>query len=151
MHEVSDGAVLHAGTYNGSPVPVAAALATLTVLERDAQTIFPSLEARAGDLAAGLTTAAAEVGAPLVVNRVGSVMQLWWPENGAPVTHYADAVLCDRAAVGALAAGMLAHGVHALERGMWFVSAAHTEADIRHTVDAASTVLETLVAPAPAR
>jgi glutamate-1-semialdehyde 2,1-aminomutase len=151
MHEVSDGAVLHAGTYNGSPVSVAAAVATLSVLERDADRIFPLLEARADQLAGGLSAAAAALDAPLVVNRVGSVLQLWWPERGRPVTDYSEAVACDRAVVASLAAGMVEHGIHALERGMWFVSAAHTPEDIQQTVDAASAVLETLVASAPVR
>lgn len=136
MEVASRGPVRHAGTYNGHPVSVSAALATLDQLEENAGAVYRVLESRSAQLADGLREAADAVGAPLVVNRVGSVMQILWTENN-PVTSYEQAYRADAGAVGDLAAHMLDDGVHALERGLWFVSAAHTEEDIATTIEAA--------------
>jgi glutamate-1-semialdehyde aminotransferase len=48
-----------------------------------------------------------------------------------------------------LALHLLGHGVHALERGLWFVSAAHGDAEIEATVTAVRAALEQVLAERP--
>jgi glutamate-1-semialdehyde 2,1-aminomutase len=129
MASAVDGPVVPAGTYNGTPASVAAANATLDMLERRAGEIYPHLEAVGRRLADGLRELAAGAGAPLAVNQIGSVVQLLWQPR-TPQRSYADADAASTAPVAALCERVLADGVHAAPRGLMFLSAAHDDADI---------------------
>jgi len=140
MSVAADGPVRHIGTYNSNAVSVAAAIATLRELERRAAELYPVLESRSAQLATGLRSAAEAVGAPLVVNQVGSALQLLW-DPAQPVRSYVDAYLADPQPVADIAKHLLPEGVHALERGLWFVSAAHSDEDIERTIAAADAAI----------
>ena len=60
-----------------------------------------------------------------------------------------DAYASDTAAVADVAAHMLGSGVFALERGLWFISAAHTDEDVEVTVAAAEPAIASVVKRAP--
>jgi glutamate-1-semialdehyde 2,1-aminomutase len=132
----ASGPVRHIGTYNGSAISVAAANATLESLARGGEELYARLDSLGSRLAAGLREVAAACGAPLLVNQVGSVLHLLWGPR-TPVRTYEDASHSDRAAVADIAAGLLGSGIMALERGLWFVCAAHTPAEIEATIAAA--------------
>jgi glutamate-1-semialdehyde 2,1-aminomutase len=140
----SDGPVRHIGTYNANPVSVAAANATLAELERGGDELYRELDARAARLAQGLREAAAAAGAPLVVNQVGAVLHLLWAPR-EPVRSHDDAYASDTASVGDVAAHLLGSGVFALERGLWFISTAHTDEDVDLTVAAAEHAIAEVV------
>jgi glutamate-1-semialdehyde 2,1-aminomutase len=140
MSPAHTGPVQHVGTYNGSPLSVAAANATLEELEERRGEIYPALADRAAALADGITDEAERLGAPLVVSRVASVLQLLW-DPVTPVRTYADARSADPGPVAELARELLLEGVHVLERGLWFLSAAHDDADVERTLDATRTAL----------
>jgi glutamate-1-semialdehyde 2,1-aminomutase len=140
-----DGPVSHIGTYNGNAVSVAAANATLRTLTEGGTELYGRLERIAERLAAGLRDAAARAGAPLVVNQVGSVLHLLWDPR-QPVHTHDDAHRSDRAAVADIAAHLLGTGVFALERGLWFVSTAHSEDDVDRTVAAAQEAVAAVAA-----
>jgi glutamate-1-semialdehyde 2,1-aminomutase len=61
-------------------------------------------------------------------------------------TEYRHVAADDRPAYQAFCRGMLLEGVRLIERGLWYVSAAHTEADIAATLTRAETVLEAMAA-----
>jgi glutamate-1-semialdehyde 2,1-aminomutase len=144
----SDGPVRHIGTYNANPISVAAANATLTELQRGGDDLYRDLDGRAARLAQGLRDAAAAAGAPLVVNQVGAVLHLLWAPR-VPVRSHDDAYASDSAAVADVAAHMLGAGVFALERGLWFISTAHTDEDVEATVAAAEPAIASVVKRAP--
>jgi glutamate-1-semialdehyde 2,1-aminomutase len=144
----SDGPVRHIGTYNGNPISVAAANATLAELRRGGDELYRGLDGRAARLAQGLRDAAARVDAPLVVNQVGAVLHLLWAPR-VPVRSHDDAYASDTAAVADVAAHMLGSGVFALERGLWFISTAHTDEDVELTVAAAEPAIASVVKRAP--
>ena len=123
--------VVHAGTYNGNPVVLAAAAATLDILgERGTYTI---LEERGRLLAAGLSGALAAGGIQAVVNQVGSVVQIMLGVDvGSSVESFLRA---DWAAYDRLAEALLQQGVFVLPGGRWYLSTAHTEEDIKRTVE----------------
>ena len=87
MDQVSDGAVLHAGTYNANAVAVAAASASLDVLAR------PGTHERLFDLSGRLMDGIAGIferaGVPVQVQGVGPMFQFWFSET--PVVDYRDA------------------------------------------------------------
>ena len=134
------------GTYNGTPVPVAAACATLEELARRAPDLYPALDTLSADLAEGLRAAGRRHGAPLVVQQIGPVLQLLWAPR-EPVRSHADAAAHDREPVAQLSELLVEEGVNALARGLWFVSAAHDRGDVERTIEAADRALARLPLP----
>jgi len=128
------GPVYQAGTLSGNPLAVAAGLAMLRYLIAYPE-VYETLESRAAQL-----TAWAPPG--VTVNRVGSMFTFFFSPN--PVTDWESAKKCDTARFGKLFHFLLERGVYIapsqFEAG--FVSAAHTEEDIRSTVDAAREFFE---------
>lgn len=131
-HISPEGPVYQAGTLSGNPLAVAAGLAALRTLERT----FPwdGLERMAITLADGIDAAALHAGVPVVVNRVGSMLTVFF--TGEPVTDWASAARCDTTRYAAFFRACLESGImiapSQFEAG--FVSTAHTEEDIVHTV-----------------
>ena len=139
MRTAADGMKM-VGTYNGTPVPLAAGCATLRALRERAPALYPELEALSGELADGLRDLGRRHGVPLVVQQVGAVLQLLWGTR-SPVRSYAEASATQRAPVAQLSELLVEEGVNSLARGLWFVSAAHDRADIERTLAAADRAL----------
>jgi glutamate-1-semialdehyde 2,1-aminomutase len=132
------GPVYQAGTLSGNPVAVSAGLATLDHL---GPALYMRLEALGARLEEGLNLAIRDSKRTACVQRVGSMITLFFCEG--PVKSWADADRADRKAFAAF------HG-HLLGRGIYwppaqfeaaFISGAHTEQDIDRTVMAARDAL----------
>ena len=134
------GPIYQAGTLSGNPLAMAAGLATLRQLED--RTVYERLENLSSRLADGLDRAASDAKVPHAVQRVGSMLTLFFRDG--PVTNYDEAKGSDTKLFGRFFWEMLARGVYlpCSQFEAAFVSAAHTEADIDHTVDAAREALE---------
>ena len=134
------GPVYQAGTLSGNPVAMAAGLATLAGIEVPG--FHARLAAATDRLVAGLAEAAAGAGIPLSTNHVCGMFGFFFTAADR-VTTYAEATACDVERFKRFFHGMLAEGVYlapsAFEAG--FVSAAHTDADIDATIEAAARVL----------
>jgi len=134
-----DGPVFHAGTLSGNPVAMAAGLATLKEISRPG--FFEALERKARTLMEGLAQRAKSAGVPLATVAIGGMFGFFFTTDSA-VTTYRQATACDIERFKRFFHGMLARGVYlapsAYEAG--FVSAAHSEADIAATLEAASAV-----------
>jgi glutamate-1-semialdehyde 2,1-aminomutase len=128
------GPVYQAGTLSGNPVAVSAALA---VLERLDGPLYARLEELSARLEAGLVQAIERRGAAACVQRVGSMLTLFFTRG--PVRSWTDAKACDTGAFGRWHAGMLERGVYwpPAQFEAAFVSAAHSESDIDATIAAA--------------
>ncbi len=129
------GGVYQAGTLSGSPVAVAAGLASLNQIAR--QGFYEVLTARTERLVTGLNAAAATHGVRFVADSVGGMFGLYFAA-GVPAS-YADVMASDKDSFNRFFHAMLDAGHYfapsAFEAG--FVSAAHSEADIDSTVAAA--------------
>ena len=136
------GKVFQAGTLSGNPIATAAGIATLLML-RD-EDPYPRLEALSDRLASGLMDAATSAGVPHSLTRVGSMMTLFF--NPETVTAWDSASKSDTAKFGKYFWGLIDRGVYmpCSQYEALFVSAAHTEADIERTVEAARVVLESV-------
>jgi len=123
------GPVYQAGTLSGNPLAVAAGLAMLRYLKSHPE-VYETIEARAAQLTEWIPPG-------VVVNRVGSMFTFFF--NTEPVTDWDSAKRCDTARFAKFFHFMLERGVYLapsqFEAG--FVSAAHSEQDIRLTVEAA--------------
>jgi glutamate-1-semialdehyde 2,1-aminomutase len=133
------GPMYQAGTLSGNPVAMAAGINTLALLRTPG--LYDELESKAARLAEGLQDAFAEAEVPLRVNRVGSMMTLFF--NPGQVTGWSSVSASDREGFGRFFHRMIDEGVYLPPSPFeaMFVSAAHTDADIDATVDAAAKAL----------
>ncbi len=133
------GPVYQAGTLSGNPLAVTAGMATLALLDAAAYARLETLGAR---LEAGLTRALADTGSVGVVQRVGSMLTLFF--HPGPVRDFQTALASDTARFGRFHAALLAAGVYfpPSQFEAAFLSLAHTEADIDATVSAVRGALE---------
>lgn len=143
MDTISTGKVAHAGTFNSQPVGIAAAEATLSILDEQREEVYGTLYARGRALMEGLREAAAKAGVPLLVDGPGPVFQTYFTEEES-VRNYRDFARTDRARMALLHAALLERGVNMVPRGLWFLSTAHTEADVAATVEVFADALRTL-------
>ena len=74
------GPVYQAGTLSGNPLAMAAGIAMLTLI-RDTPDFYSELERKAGNLEAGLRNNLASTGVNAVINRVGSMMTLFFTDE----------------------------------------------------------------------
>lgn len=138
------GPVYQAGTLSGNPLAMAAGLAALRYIQQNPG-IYTRLEALTLRLHKGLEAASRSAGKNYTINRVGSMISMFFTEH--PVTDFASAVTSDTALYGKFFHGMLEEG-HYLPPAQyeaWFVSTAHTEADIDETIAAAGRVLKKIL------
>jgi glutamate-1-semialdehyde 2,1-aminomutase len=128
------GPVYQAGTLSGNPMAMAAGTATLEELTPAS---YEKLERVSERLADGLVQAAEAAGLPVQVNRVGSMITVFF--SSEPVFDAASARKCDTRRFGRFFHAMLERGVY-LPPSQFeaaFVSVAHSEDDIALTLDAA--------------
>ena len=138
------GGVFFAGTYNGHPVGVAAALATIATLEDGSvhRHCF-GLAQQAGD---GIQAIADELGIPMRVARFGSVFVPYFMTG--TIESYTDLLHNDTARDVWFRKSMCEHGIFMLPTALKrnHVSAAHTAADIERTLDTARSILRAMPA-----
>ncbi|MCK9374532.1 MAG: glutamate-1-semialdehyde 2,1-aminomutase [Syntrophobacterales bacterium] len=129
------GPIYQAGTLSGNPVAVAAGLATLKALEEPG--VYEDLEDNGAWLARELARAAVRQGVDLTINRVGSMLTVFFTPG--PVANLEDAKRCDLNRFRQFFQGMLAAGVMLppSQFEAFFVSLAHARQDLQDTVDAA--------------
>jgi glutamate-1-semialdehyde 2,1-aminomutase len=132
------GPVYQAGTLSGNPLAVSAGLATLDALGQASYARLEEISKRLGD---GLERALKETESVGVVQRVGSMLTLFFC-NG-PVRSWNDARASDTRRFGAWHRAMLARGVSwpPSQFEAAFVSLAHTVGDIDTTLEAARAAL----------
>ncbi|NMG45734.1 glutamate-1-semialdehyde 2,1-aminomutase [Aromatoleum toluvorans] len=129
------GAVYQAGTLSGSPVAVAAGLASLKLVREPG--FYDNLAARASQLVDGLSAAARDAGVTFCADSVGGMFGLYFAPR-VP-RSYTEVMASDRDTFNRFFHAMLEAGHYfapsAFEAG--FVSAAHTAADVDATIAAA--------------
>lgn len=127
------GDVYQAGTLSGNPVAVEAGIATLNVLKREQP--YERLEALSERLSQALIEAGERKGVELKVNRIGSMLTLFFTSE--QVTDYETALTSNTNLYARFFHSMLARGVYLppSQFEAMFVSAAHTEEDIEQTIE----------------
>mgnify|MGYP001394972423 FL=1 len=136
------GPVYQAGTLSGNPVATACGLATLREIARSG--FYEALAAKTRALVQGLQARAAAAGVAFSADSEGGMFGFFLlpelPQN------YTAVMKSDGARFNQLFHGLLARGVYVApalyEAG--FVSAAHTDADLAQTLNAAEAVFQSL-------
>jgi glutamate-1-semialdehyde 2,1-aminomutase len=129
------GPVYQAGTLAGNPLAMNAGIATLKQLA--APGFYEAIQKRSRRLADGLRNVAKEAGVTAQVNAIGSLATMFFAPQ--PVRNYSDAKKSDTKQYGEFFRNMLERGVFLApsQYEAAFISAAHTDADIDHTLAAA--------------
>ena len=129
------GSVYQAGTLSGNPVAVAAGLATLSLIQVPG--FYEKLGMSTQRLMAGIKAVAENAGVDCAVDSVGGMFGVYFTST-VPCT-YQHVMQADRVRFNQFFHAMLDQGIYlapsAFEAG--FVSAAHSEADIDETINAA--------------
>jgi glutamate-1-semialdehyde 2,1-aminomutase len=128
------GGVYQAGTLSGNPLAVAAGLATLKILRRDNP--YKELERKSALLAGGVKEVLGAIGVPHTLNRVGSMLSVFF--HPGPVSGYEEALMTDKDAFRRLFGRMIANGIYLAPSPFeaWFLGTAHSDNDIALTLDA---------------
>lgn len=135
MSEVAPlGPMYQAGTLSGNPVAMAAGIATIDELSKPG--VYEGLQASTDRLADGLLGVFDAAGVQAVVNRACGLLTVFF--TGSPVFDMSTASATDREAFGAFFHEMIDNGVYLppSQFEAWFVSTAHTDADIEETLNA---------------
>jgi glutamate-1-semialdehyde 2,1-aminomutase len=138
MSLIAESKVIHAGTMNAGNPTVAAALATIRVLEQEAP--YERMYALGRRLMDGLRKAAEDAGQRMLVQGPGPMFITAF--TGLEAFHdHRDTLTGDRTRLGRFISGMHDRKVRVIGRGLWYISAAHTDADITHAIGVAREVL----------
>jgi len=131
----SQGKAYFSGTFNGNPLCVSAAMATLGVLERDG--VHERLFRLGGMIAEGINSQCRRHGVRVHCLNYGSVWSVYFTDR--PIRNYRDIVRHhNREASQAFVHAMWRKGFYSKPKmvNRWYISAAHTEEDILRTVQA---------------
>lgn len=139
-HVLPAGKVFQAGTLSGNPLATAAGIATLEMLQD--HNLYQILERQSARLAAGLVAAAQKHAVPHQLNRVGSMLTLFFHDQ--PITNWSSASRCDTRRFAKFFWALMERGVYwpCSQFEALFVSLAHTDELIDQTLQAADEALQ---------
>lgn len=143
MQLLETGEVIHAGTMNSSNPTVAAALATINVLQREKP--YQRMFNLGQQLMQGLKTAAEQTGHQLLVQGPGPMFTVAFTDK-AKITDFRATLSLDKAKLNRFIAAMHDNNIRIIGRGLWYISAAHQQKDIDTAIAVATKVLEEMKA-----
>jgi glutamate-1-semialdehyde 2,1-aminomutase len=128
------GPVYQAGTLSGNPLAMTAGVWTL---DRLTPKLYESLAALTAQLADGLAESARRAGVPLQVNAMGSILTPFFTDRA--VRDYASATTANTEHYATFFIAMIKRGIYPppSQFEAWFLSGAHTAADVERTIAAA--------------
>jgi glutamate-1-semialdehyde 2,1-aminomutase len=138
MSLIEEAKVIHAGTMNSSNSTIAAALATIEVLEWENP--YERMFRFGNKLMDGLRKAATDNNHNLLVQGPGPMFNIGFTDLKT-VNDYRDTLSYDRAKLGKFISAMHDERVRIIGRGLWYISAAHTEEDIDHAIEVSARVM----------
>jgi len=138
--------VNHSGTFNSNVISMAASLAAIAELERDNGAVYRRINQLGTQLMTGLVDLGQRLEIPLHVQGLPCAFHVSFNEQ-PPLRDYRDWVTkCDKARYDDFVFAMLSNGVRLIGRGLWYVSAAHTEDQVAQTLEAAEKSLTKIYA-----
>ena len=141
MEKIADGTVIHAGTMNSGQPSIAAAQATLAVLEDEH--VHPRLFELGRRLRDGLREASQRAEQPLLVQGPGPMFHAGFTPR-QEVRDFRETLTYDKPRYAGFVAAMQERGIRLIGRGLWYVSAAHTQDEIDRCIATAYDVLRSL-------
>lgn len=145
--EIMSCGVHPTGTFNGNPVSVAAALATISELEKE--NVYSHLDALGRQLAEGLTALGTSYQIPLHASHAGAIVMLHFGRLTVPIDFRDALMTVDQQRYDQVVCAALARGVRLTpKRGRLYLSTAHSGDDIRRTLAIIDDVFQEIVSHA---
>jgi glutamate-1-semialdehyde 2,1-aminomutase len=135
MEQMFGAGVAFGGTFNGNPVSLAVADATLDELAREGGALLARANRLGEGLMGGIRRLVARHELPVVVTGFGTAFALHFTAR-TELADYRDTLDDDQAALGRYLLAAYDEGLHLLPDGRMYVSAAHAEADVAETLAA---------------
>ena len=137
MDSLSNGKVVHGGSFNTNVMSVSASHATLNYLLSN-KNFYKNLNRSGETLIKGLKEAASKNGIDILIQGLGSVFYLSFT-SAKSIKNYREHTLnIDFGKYKEFAKLMLLNGVRLSQNGRWHMSSAHSEEDIEKTIYAAN-------------
>jgi glutamate-1-semialdehyde 2,1-aminomutase len=135
------GKVYQAGTFSGNPISVVAGLTTLRFLRNETSDFYADMESKCHAIVRPLKKAISESNLKLQINHVASMFQVFFTET--PVYDYRTVKTADTIKFMKYHAKLLQKGIFIppSQFETCFLSSAHSQQDINHTVEVATTIL----------
>jgi glutamate-1-semialdehyde 2,1-aminomutase len=143
MERFGDLSILHAGTYNSNAPCMAAVLAALAALSADGGAVYAQIRAHGERLMNGILEAGRRRGKPVSVRGYPPVFSVTFGHT-EPVTDYRSFLQRDIAMQRRYFRLLQDRGVRTTPDQLYFVSTAHTEADIEQTLEAVDSAMAAL-------
>jgi glutamate-1-semialdehyde 2,1-aminomutase len=140
--QMFDG-VSFGGSFNGNPVSLASAHATLTELSRDGGAALAHSHAMGRVLIQGIRGIVRERGLPVLVTGFDNAIAIHFTEK-SELRDYRDTLADDQEMLRRFLYRALAEGLHIVPDGRMYVSAVHTPRDIEETLARFRSVFTTL-------
>ncbi|RIU88811.1 glutamate-1-semialdehyde 2,1-aminomutase [Oceanobacillus picturae] len=136
------GPAYQAGTMAGNPASMASGIACLEVLQEDGT--YEKLDNLGALLEKGITEQAQRYGVEISVNRLCGALTVYF--GTGKITNYDQAEASDGEAFATFFKLMLEQGINLApsKYEAWFLTTAHTEADIETTIEAVGKAFETM-------
>lgn len=141
MNLVVEAKVIHAGTMNSSNSTVAAAIGTLEVLETE--NTYERIYKLGEQLMDGLRKIGKQHNSNLLVQGLGPIVHTGFTDL-LEVNDFRDVLTYDKVKLNKFISGMHDNGIRIIGRGLWYISAMHTENDILMALNIASKVFKQL-------
>ncbi|WP_316814388.1 aspartate aminotransferase family protein [Pedobacter heparinus] len=141
MKLIEEAKVIHAGTMNSSNATVAAALATIDVLEKERP--YERMFKLGKEMMDGIRKAAKLTGHQLLVQGPGPMFNISFTEQ-KKISDFRGTLACDKVKLGKFIAGMHDQGIRIIGRGLCYISAVHTAEDINFAIGKIEKVLKKL-------
>lgn len=135
LEQMCGGGVVFGGTFNGNPISLASANATLTELARDDGAALAHANRVGESLIAGIRNLASRRGLPLLVSGFGTAFALHFTRRQS-LQHYRDTLDDDRDLLQRFLRLAFDRGVHMIPDGRMYTSCAHGEPEVRDTLAA---------------
>ncbi|EAH1512097.1 glutamate-1-semialdehyde 2,1-aminomutase [Listeria monocytogenes] len=137
------GPAYQAGTHAGNPASILSGIACLEVLQEEG--LYERFEKYGSMLKDGIEKATLKHGIAVTVNQIVGALTVYFTED--TVTNYAEAGATNGELFGRFFKGMLEEGINLApsKYEAWFITSAHSEADILETIQAVDTVFGKMV------
>lgn len=141
MEVIESSKVIHAGTMNACNSTVAAALATLDVLQQDTE-VYTRIFSLGKRLMTGIGEEAARRNIAMRIEGPGPVFSTTFSQGGKS-RDFRDTLNADKKTLNYFVIALQERGVRILGRGLWYISAVHTVEEIEETIGVVGEALET--------
>ncbi len=135
MEEFGTLTVTHAGTYNSNPPCMAATRAALDMLSADDGALLKHAHAMGEQLMTGIKALGRAAGRDVHVRGVPTAFFVSFNDR-EEIVDYRTSTTRDRDAYGRFWTALQERGIRTIPEGLWFVSTAHTQADVDETLAA---------------